>query len=352
MRILFFGAAWKGSSARSLREALALNPGVDIDEVGEDQYAPIGKALVLRAASRLLVPFFKAEVQAEINRKVATAKPQVLLVYKGSLVSIATIRKLKAQGILTVNIFPDCSPHAHGKDLKNAIGEYDLVISTKPFHRGAWRTVYGYENECHFVPHGYDPEVHYWSEPPPSQDLDVVMVASCRPQYEKLLLDLATHLDTREMKVVVAGNGWDAASTKLPSNWHFPGGLLGKAYGDMVRRGKIVVAPVQTEIKIAGKSQPGDEDTTRTYELAAAHCFFLHRRTPYVETIYSKTDEVPMWDTPAELADLIREYLPKEEARRRLAASAHHRAVPAYSIPVRAREVLRLLQSTVSKRVP
>jgi spore maturation protein CgeB len=107
-----------------------------------------------------------------------------------------------------------------------------------------------------------------------------------------------------------------------------------------LRRGKIVIAPVHRDVLIGDVRQPGDEETTRTYELAAACCFFLHRRTEYVQKIYDEKTEVPMWDSPVELVDLIHYYLPRERERREMAAAAHARAVPAYSIPGRAAQVL------------
>ena len=66
---------------------------------------------------------------------------------------------------------------------------------------------------------------------------------------------------------------------------------------------------------INGVRQPGDEDTTRTYELAAAHCFFIHRRTDFVKTLYSEADEVPMYDAPEELAEKILYYLSRPDER-------------------------------------
>ena len=72
-------------------------------------------------------------------------------------ISRRLVRQMKARGVLTVNVFPDCSPHAHGRGLSRAIGEYDLVVSAKPFHPGGWQHVYGLRNTCVCVPHGYDP---------------------------------------------------------------------------------------------------------------------------------------------------------------------------------------------------
>src|SRR5262249_28366212 len=185
---------------------------------------------------------------------------------------------------------------------------------------------------CVFVPHGYDPAVHYWSTAPAEQVLDVVLAASWRPEYHRLMLDFAAEMRDRSCQVGLAGNGWSARRGEFPPHWSFWDTPTGREYGTFLRSGRIAIAPVQREVVVRGKRQPGDEDTTRTYELAAAHCFFLHRRTEYVQTIFDERTEVPFWDDAKELAALVRHYLPRDHERRMMAAAAHRRAVPAYSV--------------------
>lgn len=350
LKILFVGETWKGSSARSLREAMAELPGLWIDDIGEDHYAPKGRSLVVRGANRVLRRWYQAELAAELERRLNVLHPDVLVVYKGGKVDADTVRRVQASGVCTVNVFPDYSPHAYGEQLKEAMGTYDLVLSTKPFHPQTWARVYGYSNPCVFVPHGYDPQVHLWQEPPSNQDIDLVLAASWRPQYERLLVEMAELLGNLPVSVALAGVGWQERRRLFPAHWHFPGGLQGRAYGEFLRRGKIAIAPVHTEVVINGACQPGDEDTTRTYELASAGCFFLHRRTPYARTVYDESTEVPMWDDARELVSLIRQYLPREAERHAMAAAAHRRAVPAYSIPARADSVAAHIRDFVMLR--
>jgi spore maturation protein CgeB len=95
------------------------------------------------------------------------------------------------------------------------------------------------------------------------------------------------------------------------------------------------------------KQQPGDQDTTRTYELASAGTFFLHRRTPFAQQVYEEGVECGFWGDAADLAEQIRHFLPLERERRTMAAAAHRRAVPAYSVPSRAQEVLSHIEALV-----
>lgn len=340
MIILFVGETWKGSSARSLCESLTKIPDLIVDEIGEDNYLPRYCSLFLRILNRLIKPQQILELQRQIFIKACALKPNVLMVYKGNGVSAETVNFAKQAGIFTVNIFPDYSPHAYGSRLQAAMGEYDLVVSTKPFHPAGWGPIYGYSNPCVCVPHGYDPAVHYWSEPPDEQDFDVVMAASWRPQYETLIKAFCEEMRGQQVRVGLAGSGWEARRGEFPADWEFAGPLYGRAYGEWLRRGKIVIAPVHSEVMINDVQQPGDQDTTRTYELASSGCFFLHRRTPFAQTLYDEETEVPMWDSPQELADLVKRFLPLGEQRQIMAAAAHRRAVPAYSVPTRAAEVV------------
>lgn len=350
VKILYVGATWKGSSARSLREALEGLPTAVMDEIGEDHSLPIYRSLPLRLSNRLLRPLQRRELEKEIYTKLDALKPNVLLVYKGGGVRADVIKRAKERGVLTVNVFPDYSPHSYGAALKEAMGTYDLVISTKPFHPENWERIYGYTNRCVFVPHGYDPAVHFWSGPPQVQDFDVVLAASWRPEYHELMLGFATEIQNTSLRVGIAGQGWASHAAAFPPGWHFAGPLYGRAYGEWVRRGKIVIAPVHSQVVVDGNRQPGDQDTTRTYELASAFCFFLHRRTPHASATYSESHEVPMWDSPAELAQRVREYLPLESVRREMAAAAHRRAVPAFSIPSRAEQVFEHVRNALDQK--
>ena len=344
IKILFIGESWLGSCARSLKEALARHPEIELDEVNEDSFFPIHRAKWLRGIHRLLHGAYKAELYSQILSRVSVFKPDFLMVYKGHSFDAAFIRQLQLHGVKTVNVYPDCSPHAHGDAHKEAVGEYDLVISTKPFHRSLWQTVYGYSNDCNFVPQGYDPALHLVPTAPVSQPFDVALVATWRSEYGDLLKRLADLLAGHGVKVAIGGNGWVQRRDEFPADWVLTGELQGRSYIEWLRQGKICIAPVTREVLINGERQPGDEDTTRTYELAAAHCFFIHRRTDYVKTLYDEVHEVPLYETPEGLAEKILYYLHHPEERVLMASRAHQRAVPAYSLDSRANAIVTVLQ--------
>lgn len=349
IRLLFVGESWLGSCARSLKEALARHPDVCLDEVNEDSFVPRPRARWLRAVHRLLRPAHVEELERQILYRVSAFKPDVVMTYKGFPISASFVHRLQSMGCTSVNVYPDYSPHAHGDAHREAVGAYDLVISTKPFHPELWQRVYGYRNRCVFVPQGYDPALHLVDAPPSNACFDVALVATWRPEYGALMKAIAAPLCGKGVSVGVGGNGWMARRAEFPSEWTFAGELQGRSYIEWLRQGRICIAPVTCEVVIDGARQPGDEDTTRTYELAAAYCFFIHRRTDYVRKLYDEATEVPMYDTADELAAKITHYLPLADERAQMALAAHRRAVPAYSIDARAEVIASIVRSRLGR---
>ncbi len=349
MNILFVGESWLGSCARSLKEALARNPEVLLDEINEEAFLPKHRTKWLRGVHRLLDPQYRRELGEAVVVRVRNLRPDVVMAYKGNPIDVALLQRIKLAlpGVLTVNVYPDCSPHAHGASHREAVGKYDLVISTKPYHRDIWTTTYGYRNACRFVPQGYDPALHLVDEPTAAAELDIAMVATWRPEYHRLMLGFARELQGSAITVGIGGNGWAAHASDFPAGWCFPGELTGRSYIRFLRSGRICIAPLNREVNINGQAQPGDVDTTRSYELAAAHCFFLHQRTPYIQMIYDEASEVPMFENAAELAAHVRDFLQRADDRAAFAIRAHRRAVPHYSMDARAAAVVRTIQEVM-----
>lgn len=345
MKILFIGESWFGSCARSLREALARRTDVAVDDVSEDAWFPRPRALSLRLLNRVTSKAYRREFNREVMERVEALQPDVVMTYKGHPVHADLIDAIRALGTRTVNVYPDHSPHGHGVAHAYAVGRYDLVISTKPYHPPNWADVYGYRNRCVFVPQGYDPHLHLVDTAPDDFKFDVLMIASQRPAYESLMIDLARELRDDQVSVGVGGARWEGHQSKLPAHWRFLGNISGQRYVSALRRGRVCIAPLSPGAKIGDRATSGDVDTTRTYELAAGWCFFIHRRTEYVQSLYDEATEVPMFDNAAELARKIRYYLAHPEERVAMAAAAHRRAVPNYSIDYRAGEIVEILNS-------
>jgi spore maturation protein CgeB len=314
-----------------------------IADVGVEHRMPRREDVATRIARRLMARFEIAALKREVLHQCQDFRPDVVLFYKGWQFDADFIAEIGNKTNSVVNVFPDYSPHAFGPTLAKAMGIYDLVISTKSFHPSQWSTTYGYSNRCVCVPHGYDPELHFRDEISRSHDYDVVLVAGGRPEYYELVDQLISQPGMPALRVAIVGNGWEPIVARLPAAWRRFPAKFGASYVDWLRRGKIVIAPLHTRVVVDGVRQPGDVDTARTYELAAAHCFFIHRRTPFLSELYDEEREVPMFDDAAELAVKILHYLDHDDQRVAIAGAAHRRAVPAHSFDARADEIVSWL---------
>lgn len=331
-----------------MKEALARHPDIELDELAEDAFTPKVNSKVLRGLNKLVRPLYRKEFNRQVVAKIRHDRPNFLLTYKGSFVQADLLQAVSKLGVNTVNIYPDCSPHAHGRAHRQAVGQYDLVVSTKPYHPELWSSLYGYDNQCVFVPQGYDPRLHLVSKPVSNFQFDVVLIANYRKQYGELMLQFATSLKGADIKVAIGGPGWGDIKAQLPKGWVYLGVQTGKSYVNTLRSGKVCIAPLTREMVINGQGQSGDVDTTRTYELAAAHCFFVHHRSDYVEGLYTSAG-LPMFDNGDELAAQVLHYLVEPGKRRAIALAAHQLAVPLFSTDARAEEIYKLLVSE-SKR--
>ena len=352
MRLVFVGESWRGSTARSQRDALSALPGVELQDIALESYFPKWRSRLLRGLLRALEHGIRAELADEVLLQIQGFRPDALVVAKGFGLSRGLIEAVRSQGCLTVNLFPDNSPVVFGSALKDALGSYDLVVSAKPFHPQAWRSQYGYNNQCVFVPHGYDPVVHLWPDAPPADGpIDVLLVATCRPAYLKLMVDVAVGLREMGLRLEVRGGGWASFAGQAEGLFAVGPVVTGRAYGELVRAAKVVIAPVAGPSQFRGMALPGDQDSTRTYELAAAGCFFLHQRTDFVQQVFDEEQEVPMWDDADELVRLILRHLPDAPGRAAMARRAHLRAVPAYSLAARAAQIHASIRAELAARL-
>ncbi|MGD1923107.1 MAG: glycosyltransferase [Paracoccaceae bacterium] len=350
MKILYAGHFTSGNSGRSMKDALARIDGVDIDEFDLDNYLPRGRSFKTRLAYKLLRPWQMAELRRLLIQQAKYVQPDAIITTKGSSIDAETIRKLQRDVAPVFNRWPDPSPHAFGPVLKDAVGVYDAVFSTKRHHPSIWQSEYGYRNRCYHVPHGYCSDLHAYDTAPDEtqMDFDVVAIASGRPQYYELIKDFHAALGGRKIRVALGGSRWEDYPGGLPDGFENIGERFGRAYTDCLRRGRSVLAPVMTGVMVNGQMKRGDEVTARTYQCAAARVFFIHTRTKEAQELYDEHSEVPMYSDGRELADKVLHFLDRPDERRSFALAAHRRGVPAFSHDARAAEIHQLMRSIIA----
>lgn len=101
----------------------------------------------------------------------------------------------------------------------------------------------------------------------------IALAATWRPEYHEMMLKFASKIEDKGYKVAVSGHGW----SDRRGHFRMIGDLMERSPAANIPSGFGAVrlsSPVNTRMSfIDGVKQPGDEDTTRSYQLAAAGCF-------------------------------------------------------------------------------
>jgi glycosyltransferase involved in cell wall biosynthesis len=347
LRILFLGENWYGSCARACCYALR-RLGCDVTDIDVQTIIPQWRQRSNRGIVRLL----RSRIIREYNQLILDAAshlhPDILLAFKGTAVTPATLRILRSMGITLYNYFPDTIPSEQGRFLSEAIHEYDCVFYTKKFWDTEPPDGLG-KRPLVFLPHGYDPDVHRRLELD-SRDIselthDVTVVASHTAYKEQLLGELVRLMPNLDLHIY--GDRWIDPPRAPELRRHIKG---------MAVTGSMYVKTLQAaRINLAITSWTGrmevDETTTRSFEIPACGGFMLHERTRELLELYDEDREIACFSSVEELASKIDYYLSHPEERYAIARAGHARCVPAYSYDSRMKEILSYYEKNATTQV-
>lgn len=330
-----------GGCARACWSALQ-RVGCNVSVVDENVAIPPWSSLSLRAARRALSHFLHKELNENIESYIKYFRPEILFVFKGQAVRGRTIRGARQRGTTCLNYFPDFSPWIHGKELPNALKEFDYVFTTKKSWGVETARSLNIKRMIH-VPHGYDPEVHYCRNLS-AADLarfkcEICYVGNYCPWKEEILhelLKLSPRLDIR-----VWGPNWiKHCRSELVRRSAMGETLYGSDYAKALSACKIALGfhfgQVDSRVK-------RDQVSTRTFEIPACGTFMIHERNEEISTFFEEDKEIACFSTPSELAEKIDFYLSNPNERTQMARRAHERCVPNYSYDQRVRDILSIL---------
>jgi spore maturation protein CgeB len=337
---VFAGDLWHGATLQGLAHGFR-SLGWLIDEVDVNRFFRSGGGRLTRAVERLLAPANRADFNHAILASARRHQARLLVTVKGNYIAPTTLAQLRAEGVRSVNFYPDVE-FEHGGIDRTMLAAYDLVASTKSYHFPYLTEALGVDRAA-FVHHGYSSLVHRPLRAPQDEadyDRDLLYVGNYAPAKLDWLLQVAAAHPQRSLLVV--GNNWAAPARGTALEPFIHGhAVVGDHYAAMIGASRINVAlhhgPVRT---------PGWEDqvSTRSFEIPACGGFMLHIDNAEVRSLFDAPREMDVFSTPAELNAKIAHYLARPEERRAAAARGHARAVPAYSLDARARELADLLR--------
>ncbi|MBI1748420.1 MAG: glycosyltransferase [Acidobacteria bacterium] len=339
LKILFLGENWFGSCARACAYALR-RLDCEVRDIDGQTFFPQVRRLGSRMALRLLERRLIREFNDIILDVASTFRPDLLLAFKGPQVEVGILQSLREQKIALYNYYPDTSAFAHGALLERSLPEYDCVFYTKRFWDRDVQSRIRLRASM-FVPHGYDPEVHY-SWPLSERDTrqyghDVGVIGTHTPHKEDLLTELLTMMPNADLRIW--GNLWaERCRSPLLKRYIVGSPLLGSDYAKALQAIRINLAIMSG---VASGASQGDETTTRTFEIPACGTFMLHERSHEVLDLYEEGKEIACFGSAAELSENIVYYLGHTDEREVIAGAGRRRCVPAYAYDNRMAEILK-----------
>lgn len=332
LKVTVVGESWHGSNCTSLATGFR-DLGHVTDLIGCDEFFPtVGRRLVPRIVRRLGRPLWVSEYNQHIRTQICDFSPDLVVIYKGSWVTLETLRYIKARGIWTCNMFPDISVFAEVGVDPQLFFEFDHVFTAKSFGVADLRRHFGIERAT-FLPHGFDPLVH--RPVPVDSSSDVCFVGTWSDHKERHLSAIATALGAG--RLVIWGTQWERARSKVlePAIRQRP--ARGDLYAQALSRARVSVA-LLTQRRSGASS--GDLTTARTFEIPACGGFMLHERNDEVRSFFEEGREIECFDGVDELVDKTRYYLEHEAERADIAEAGRLRCLRDHSYSRRARVIV------------
>jgi glycosyltransferase involved in cell wall biosynthesis len=306
--------------------------GWDIFEIDPRSYfVQIGSSLT-KIASRLTRRLNVHAYNEAILQAVEQVDAQAFLTLKGTDIQPCTLQRLRANGVISLNYYPDRDFRHNDLD-ESTFALFDLFLTTKSFHLEYLQHVLGPERAA-LVHHGYCDIAHAPRSPTIEEAdyvSDVVYVGNYSPYKEEWLRPIAQRLP--ELRFRIVGSRWQLAQDRALRKSALGYVLNGDFYARTVQYSRVNIS------LHAGPSTPeGWQDlvSTRTFEIPACKGFMLHVDNAEVRSMFEPGLEIDVFANPDEMIDKIIYYLGKPALRREMIERAYARCVPAYGYDARA----------------
>ena len=319
----FLGADWWGSDARAAGAELRRRGYLLIERHYEDYFPTRWRSTFLRGLRRCFRPLMEKEYNRAILELLDVRAMDFLLVFKGMLVSPATLRRFRDRSIPCYCLYPDVSFRDHGANIWECLPYYDCVFTTKSFHiddAPLARQV----RQLKLVSHGFDPEVHrrvsVTSDVQRLYSCDVSFVGYWSPKKEQILNALVTAMPNVDLKIW--GPSWNLAGGGVRKYWQGRG-----AWGDGVA---AIYACSRINLGLLSEAgsgtNSGDLTTARTWQIPASGGFLLHEQSSEFLEHFRPDVEAGVFAGGDDLPKHVDRWLKDERGRRDAAGRAWDRA--------------------------
>ena len=279
----------------------------------------------------LLERLDRAHLNHRFLRAVRATRPDLVVVNQGMVLTGATLRAARADGVRCINWFSDY-PAEFDEGLERAEA-YDAFYLGSSF--AARRHQEAGHRHCAWLPFACDPQAHSpieaRSSPLEARGADrVVFVGSLYPERHVLLRFL------RGLPVGVWGPGWERAA----GDPHLAPMIRGGALRPVQWRAIYGQADVVLNIHYGAFGPPevsGDLANTRLFEILACGAYQIVDRQGDVLRLFHEGEHLAAFSTGEELRARVEQALGDEDLRRRVSARGRQAVLSAHTYEHRAR---------------
>jgi hypothetical protein len=261
-RILISGADSDYAIERFYRRYLPLSPDIGAVDFFPAQnifhdfyYAGIVNKISYRLGFRSIL----RRINAELLKRVALFKPDILLVFKGMEILPETLKELKGQGIKLVNFNPDnpfvFSGRGSGnKYVRRAVALYDLYLSYDASVVQEIKDKFGID--ASILPFGFDPEAMEYAR---NSSLPEIKKVCFIGNYDRQRAYFLNALARLGVFIDLYGSRWPIS--RLHPNISYKGYARDKDFWDNVSRYRV-------QLNLMRKHNPGSHNM-RSFEIPA-----------------------------------------------------------------------------------
>ena len=211
----------------------------------------------------------------------------------------------------------------------------DVVLVNDPTNLELFRAV---NKNTHYLPHCYDPDIHYPDEPDPELGSDFFFVGTGYPSRQEFF----EAVDWDGLDVKFAGNWRDAKGTVLePFVVHDLAFCMDNLEAQGFYRSTKASANLYRKEAMSDDLVDGWSIGPREVELAATETFFLRESRGESDALFPT---LPTFDSPSDFSEKLRWWLTHDDARRDAARSARA-AIADRTVTKTAQTVLRLINN-------
>jgi hypothetical protein len=335
MKILFAGTLGAQSTARHRMDALARIGHEVVPFDFTDYLGGIGRVLNFAYQRALTGPLIW-QLNAGLRAAAGRTKPDIILIDKGVLVTPSTVRYLSERIGVTIQHNLDNPFGSMGEKswrlLLQAIPLYDMHFVPREINLTDYKAAGA--RQVIRVPLAFEPTVHYPPPPTWGEGDRTIDVSYTGAPYDDRANFITRLLTEHGIAVDVRGNRWERELAPEIARRIYTGpSVYGEAYRRRFWDSKLCLAFITRS--------NCDQVAHKSFEIAAGGGVLLAESTDEHRAMFEDGKEALFFTDLADCARLIREYLPRPQARAEIArAGSRHAVESGYSNDDRLRKAM------------